>query len=389
MQIKKRSFILAIVASIILSSLATMTSWYYFLGLQNYKLRNLARLFATMHIIKTDYVKPVSGNTIIDGAISGMVNSLDDPHSVYLNAKSYKMLMEQTEGEFGGIGIVMQHNPQTKIISIIAILPDTPGAKSGLKVGDEILAVNNETSKKLSYDAIAAHIRGPIGSKVKLTVKRKNEILHFTITRAAIKTPTVAAEMLPDKIGYIAIAMFAENTPQEFNKAYDKLQKAGMKGLILDLRNNPGGLLTSSVSIAKRLVPAGKIVSVVNRAGEKEVFYSKLAKKGCPIVVLINGNTASAAEILAGAIRDTHAGILLGTKSYGKGSVQEIIPLGNKTAIKLTIAKYYTPSGRCIDKIGIEPNEKVIITPTSRQDTQILRALAILKEKTISPKEVK
>ncbi len=368
-------------ASFLTGAISALAALYFFFGLSSYNPINLARFFGALHLIETKYVGKIDEDALFNGAINGMVKSLNDPHSLYLNPKYYKMLMEETEGEFGGIGIVMQYDPKTKAISVIDVLKDTPGAKAGVEVGDQILAVNGTPATDMSYDEVASHIRGPIGSKVTLTLGRNEQKIKLTITRAAIQVSTVSSRMIDGDIGYIRIGMFAENTPKEFDAAYEKLTKEHMKGLILDLRSDPGGLLTSCVAIAQKIVPQGKIVSIVERDGKKETFTSSLKSEKYPIVVLIDGNTASAAEILAGALQDTKAAVLVGEKSYGKGSVQQVMPLGYGTALKLTIAKYYTPSGRCIDGVGIEPDVKVKLNPAGQTDNQLEKAIEIMQEK--------
>ncbi len=323
----------------------------------------------------------MDNSKLIDGAITGMVNSLGDPHSVYLNQDLYKRLMEQTEGSFGGIGVVMQYNKDNQSVNVVTVMKDTPGEQAGIKQGDEIVAIDDTPTKDFSFDQIASHIRGPVGTDVTLTLKNADGQRSVKLTRATIKTSTVTHQMLNNNIGYLRIGMFSENTGKEFSAAYTDLQNQGMKGLIIDLRSNPGGLLTSCVEIAKQVVPKGTIVSTVDRSGNKETYSSELEQSAYPIVVLIDGNSASASEILAGALQDTKAATLVGTKSYGKGSVQQIIPLGEGTAIKLTIAKYYTPSGRSIDGTGIEPDVPVELDTSGNVDNQLNTAIDVMKQK--------
>lgn len=381
MKIKKKFLAALLIIVFMASSLITVTSLYFLLGFGKYNFTDVARLFAAMRLVETYYVKDVDTNKIINGAIKGLVSSLDDPHSLYLDQQLYKRLMEQTEGEFGGIGVVMQYNKDKKIVSVLSVMKDTPGEKAGIKSGDEITAVDGQPASDISFEQVADHIRGQVGTNVVLTIKNNDGQHDVTITRATIKAPTVSHSMLADNIGYIRIGMFSENTGNEFTDALQDLQKQNIKGLVLDLRANPGGLLTSCVSIAKELVPKGNIVSIVDHDGKKEVFNSDLEQSPCPIVVLIDENSASASEILAGALQDTKAAVLVGTKSYGKGSVQQVIPLTQGTALKLTIAKYYTPSGRCIDGVGIEPDVPVELNMQGQTDNQLAAAVDTLKEK--------
>lgn len=381
MKINKKFLAALIFIVFIASSLFTVSGIYFLLGFNRYQFTDVARLFAAMRLVKTYYVNDIDTNKMVNGAIKGMVGSLDDPHSLYLDQNLYKRLMEQTEGSFGGIGVVMQYNKDKKIVSVISVMKDTPGEKAGLKPGDEIVAIDGTSTTDFSFDQVASHIRGPVDTDVTLTIKNDDGQRDVSITRATIKTSSVAHEMLSDDVGYIRIAMFSENTGKEFTEAYQDLQKQNMKGLVLDLRSNPGGLLTSCVEIAKELVPKGTIVSIVDHDGNKEVYSSSLEEQKYPIVVLIDENSASASEILAGALQDTGAATLVGVKSYGKGSVQQVIPLGSGTALKLTIAKYYTPSGRSIDGVGIEPDVPVTFDVNTNADNQLNTAVDVLKQK--------
>ncbi|MDQ0202524.1 S41 family peptidase [Pectinatus haikarae] len=381
MKVNKKFLAALIFIVFIASSLFTVSGLYFLLGFNKYQFADVARLFAAMRLVQTYYVKDIDNDVIINGAIKGMVGSLDDPHSLYLDQNLYKRLMEQTEGSFGGIGVVMQYNKDKQVVSVIAVMKDTPGEKAGLKIGDEIIAVDGVSTKDFSFDQVASHIRGPVDTDVALTIKNSDGQKDITVTRATIKTTTVTHQMMSDNIGYIRIGMFSENTGKEFTDAYQDLQKQNMRGLVLDLRSNPGGLLTSCVEIAKQLVPKGTIVSIVDHNNNKEVYSSDLEGQKYPIVVLIDENSASASEILAGALQDTKAAVLVGTKSYGKGSVQQVIPLGSGTALKLTIAKYYTPSDRSIDGVGIEPDIPVKFDADGNTDNQLNTAIDTLKQK--------
>lgn len=381
MKVNKKFLAALVFIVFIASSLITSTVLYFLLGFNKYKLTDTIHFFGAMRMIQTYYVKDVDNSKLMDGAITGMVNSLGDPHSVYLDKTLYKRLMEQTEGSFGGIGVVMQYNKDTQAVYVVTVMKDTPGEKAGIKAGDEIVAVDGTPASDFSFDQIASHIRGPVDTNVTLTIKNADGQKDIQLTRAMIKTATVSHQMLDNGIGYIRIGMFSEDTSKEFSKAYEDLQQQNMKGLVLDLRSNPGGLLTSCVAIAKEIVPKGTIVSTVDRNGNTETYSSTLENAACPITVLIDGNSASASEILAGALQDTKAATLVGTKSYGKGSVQQIMPLGEGTAIKLTIAKYYTPSGRSIDGIGIEPDVPVELNTDGSTDNQLAAAIDVLKQK--------
>ncbi len=365
---------------VILSSMATLGTIYYALGLNEHGFSNLLRFITAYRFVQTRYVGATDDTKLIDSAIDGMVKSLGDPHSNYLDPEMYKMLMEQTQGSFGGIGVIMGQGKDNSI-RIVSVMEDSPGQKAGLAEGDQIMAVDGTSVDELPFDQVAAHVRGEAGTNVVLTIMRDGQQMDFTITRDNIKLKTVGHEMLDDGIGYIQIASFSEDTAKEFTDAYTDLQNNGMKGMIIDLRNDPGGLLTACVDIAKQIVPKGTIVSITDKDGNTETYTSDLAETKYPIVVLINKNSASASEILAGALQDTGAAELVGTTSYGKGSVQTILPMSGEDAVKLTIAKYYTPSGRSIDGTGITPDVQVDMDESASSDIQLAKAIEILKQK--------
>ena len=370
--------IIAVLLIAIISSISTLGLIYYALGFNEQGFSNLMRFITAYRFIETKYVNDTDDVKLIDGAIDGMVKSLNDPHSNYLSPKMYKTLMEQTEGSFAGIGVVMGMDNEQKI-HIVGIMENSPGQKAGLQEGDEILAVDGVPVTQMAFDEVAAHVRGQAGTDVVLTIMRDNANQDITITRDNIKLKTVGHKMLDNNIGYIQIVSFSEDTANEFNEAYNDLKNQGMKALVLDLRNNPGGLLTTCVEIAKKLVPKGEIVSIVDKQGNKETYSSSLEAPEYPLVVLINKNSASASEILSGAIQDTKAGTIIGNISYGKGSVQTILPMFEDDAVKLTIAKYYTPSGRSIDGTGITPDIEINLDENATSDTQLDKALEVLK----------
>ncbi|WP_415947953.1 S41 family peptidase [Megamonas funiformis] len=370
--------IIAVLLIAIISSISTLGLIYYALGFNEQGFSNLMRFITAYRFIETKYVNDTDDVKLIDGAIDGMVKSLNDPHSNYLSPKMYKTLMEQTEGSFAGIGVVMGMDNEQKI-HIVGIMENSPGQKAGLQEGDEILAVDGVPVTQMAFDEVAAHVRGQAGTDVVLTIMRDNANQDITITRDNIKLKTVGHKMLDNNIGYIQIVSFSEDTANEFNEAYNDLKNQGMKALVLDLRNNPGGLLTTCVEIAKKLVPKGEIVSIVDKQGNKETYSSSLEAPEYPLVVLINKNSASASEILSGAIQDTKTGTIIGNTSYGKGSVQTILPMFEDDAVKLTIAKYYTPSGRSIDGTGITPDIEINLDENATLDTQLDKALEVLK----------
>ena len=375
---KKRYLFLNAIVLVLLTVFATVTGLYYLLGLGGTNTLQAVRFVNALRFIQTQYVNEVDNEKLISGAIKGMVNSLDDPHSIYLDEQMYKLLLEHTDGSFGGVGVVMGMR-EDKIPMVIAPIEGTPSELAGIKSGDQIIAVDGQDTRVIPFEEVAAKIRGEIGTEVILTIRRNGTDIDYILTRSNIETISVAGEMKGDDIGYIRIASFNEYTATEFNKIYQDLEGKGMKKVILDLRDNPGGILTVCTKVAEKFVPEGVIVSTRNREGKQEFFRSSLAEAKYPLAVLVNGGSASASEIVAGAIQDTGVGTLIGTKTYGKGSVQAVIPMANKDGMKLTIAKYYTPNDRCIDGIGIEPD--LIIEPEQGADNQLAKAIDVLQGK--------
>ena len=385
MFLNKKKLAAIIVGSLATGSVLTVGGLGWLFGVQTpAQVAEWARFIGVKKFIELRYVEPVDDTDLMDGAIEGMVGSLGDPHSLYLSANKFKTLQDHTAASFGGIGVTMGFKNDQ--VTIISVLEGTPGEGAGLQVGDQIVAVDGTPVTDYQPDEVALHIRGDVDTQVTLTIHRAGQDdFDVQLTRAIIRVPTAKGKMLPDTdhIGYIRIASFGEHTAEEFNAAFDALADEGMRGLVIDLRENGGGLITTCVDIAQRVVPAGPIVSVVDRDGSREEHDSDLQESKYPLVVLIDGNSASASEILAGALQDTGAATLVGTKSYGKGSVQMVLPLFHDDGLKLTIAKYYTPAGRCIDGIGIEPDVEVDLPEGATEDTQLQKAIAVMQEKLV------
>lgn len=338
------------------------------------------KFIKVLAIIKARYLEEVPVAHLMSGAIKGLVEGLNDPHSIYMDEKIYKEFQIETEGTFGGVGIVIGLK-DGKTLTVIAPIEGTPGERAGIKSGDQIVQIDGQDTKDMNQDEAVAKIRGAEGTQVTLAIRRdgERELRDFTLTRANIQLKTVKAKMLDNGIGYIRISTFNEATGSDFTQAYNELGKQGMKALILDLRDNPGGLLNECVKVARNIVPKGAIVSVVGRDGRTEVHTSDLEQVKYPLAVLVNGGSASASEIVAGAVQDTRVGTLIGTKTYGKGSVQTIFDLHDGTAVKLTIAKYLTPLGRSINNVGVEPD--VVLANPEGKDLQLAKAIEILTNK--------
>ena len=380
--LKKKTMFLLIVATAFVTFNATVFGFYALMGFNDHKVKDVMRFFGALRFIETQYVRDVDYTKLIDGAIAGMVKTLDDPHSIYLDQQMYELMRSHTEGSFGGVGIVMGFKDNK--ITVISVMEGTPSETAGIKTGDEIIAVDGTPTTEIEPEGVALRIRGAVDTEVTLRIHRAGEEdKDYIVRRAMIQVHTVAGQMLPDTdgIGYIRIASFSEHTADEFKEAYRALEESGVKGMIIDLRENPGGLVTSCVEVANMLVPQGPVVSVVQRDGTREEYDSDLAEEKYPLVVLIDGNSASASEILAGALQDTGAATLVGEKSYGKGSVQVVLPLYDDDALKLTIAKYYTPSGRSIDGTGIDPDVAVEPQADGADDVQLLKAIDVMKGK--------
>ena len=316
-----------------------------------------------MERAKASYVEEVDDKKLIEAAINGMLVSLD-PHSSYLDAQSFKYMNEQTKGKFGGLGIEV--TMEQGVVKIVSPIDDTPASRAGLKPGDYITNIDGENVVGMSLNDAVDKMRGKVGTKVKLTIRRINEKpFDVTLKREEIKIQSVKSDLKIDDVAYVRITSFTEDTDKMVEKAVKKAQKQykdNFKGVILDVRNNPGGLLDQAVSVADLFLNQGEIVSTRSRNEEDTVRYN--AKEGdiingMPIVVMINDGSASASEIVAGALQDHKRAVLLGEKSFGKGSVQTVVPLGDYGAMRLTTARYYTPSGRSIQAKGIEPDVEV------------------------------
>tara|TARA_B100001540_G_scaffold84115_1_gene75717 strand:+ start:708 stop:1844 length:1137 start_codon:yes stop_codon:yes gene_type:complete len=311
--------------------------------------------------IKKDYVDDVNESKMMDSAINGVLQSLD-PYSAYMSPELFNEMQTDTRGEFGGLGIEI--GMESGVVKVISPIDDTPAEKAGIKAGDYIVKIGNEQVQGKSLMEAVKLMRGPVGTSIELTIRRKNvkKPLEFKITRKIIEIKSVNSEILGDKknLGYIRLKSFNENSDKQFLGIVKKFEKdSKINGYILDLRNNPGGLLTQAINITDFFLDDGEIVSTKGRkASETRKFFARKGDqiKGKPIIVLINNGSASASEIFAGALKDHKRAIILGENSYGKGSVQSIIPLRNGGGMRLTISKYYLPSGDSISEVGVTPD---------------------------------
>ena len=309
--------------------------------------------------VRADYVAPVDDRELVDNALNGMVTGLD-PHSSYMNAKQYGDMQITTKGEFGGLGLEVTSD--SGLVKVISPIDDTPAQRAGMKAGDLILSLDGKSVEGLSLNDAVDRMRGPAGSTITINIKRENvdKPIDVTMTREVIHIQVVKSALYGD-VGYVRLSSFNEESQPKLKEAIEKLkaQNPHLKGLVFDLRNNPGGLLDAAVDICDDFIPDGEIVSTRARHADESQRWDARGTdltSGLPLVVLINGGSASASEIVAGALQDHRRAIILGTRSFGKGSVQTVIPMGNDGALRLTTARYYTPSGRSIQGLGIAPD---------------------------------
>ncbi len=341
---------------------------------------SLKKLQRVLYLIKNHHVKNVTLNKLVEGAINGMMDELD-PFSAYMTPDEYNEMQLEFEGHFGGIGIVI--TIKNDKLTIISPIKGTPGEKVGLKAQDVITAINGKPTQNMSQKKAVELMRGEEGTEVKLTIKRKGKekLLEFNIVRADIEIPYVESEMKEEKIGYIIVSQFAKDVGEKVEEGLKDLKKQGAEGIILDLRNNPGGMLTEAVKVASNFINEGVVVSVKQRENMEKILKADntINAIDLPLVVLINGGSASASEIVAGAVQDYNRAELIGSRSFGKGTVQTLIPLTDGSALKLTTARYYTPEGKSIHNKGIKPDIKIEYDSEYQGDNQLERAIDFIE----------
>lgn len=392
LMIKKRNFIFIVIVSILVGVLLT-GGLLYFLGLasggyvaitgeeyDNYKAtkQKYSKLAELEKYIEDYYYVPVDGDALEEGMYKGLFWGLNDPYSAYLTAEEYEEILISTTGEYQGIGVTIAPD-ESGYINVVSPIEDSPAQKAGVKSGDKIIGVEGKSYDGSTIDGAVAAMRGKPGTKIDISVLRAGEMLEFSITRANIVMQTVKSSVLEDNIGYIRITSFEEKTAEDFKNHLREMEMKGVKGFVLDLRNNGGGLVDSSVEIADMLLEEGIITYTEDRKGEKHTYNSKSGATKLPYVVLINEGTASSSEILTGAIKDNEGGKIVGTTSYGKGIIQSIEKLSNGDAVKMTVMQYFSPKGNAIHNIGIEPDETVELLAEDETDKQLERAIELLK----------
>jgi carboxyl-terminal processing protease len=337
-----------------------------------------------LSIVKKNYVEEVETKNLVSGAVGGMLSSLD-PHSAYLTPENYKDLQMDTQGRFGGLGIEI--TIKSGLLTVVSPIEDTPAFKAGIKPGDMIFKIEEEFTKDMTLVDAVKKMRGLKGTKINISIKREGvpELIDFSLVRDTIRVQSVRSRTLETGYGYIRLAQFQERSDRDVQKALESLigGKGGLKGLVLDLRNNPGGLLTQAVRVSDLFLDSGLIVYTEGRIeSQKQKYFSQKNASWLdfPIVVLVNGGSASASEIVAGALQDHKRAVVLGTKTFGKGSVQTILPLDDNSALRLTTARYFTPKGRSIQATGIVPDIVVDNVPTEEAKREERKRSGIREE---------
>ncbi|MBV4422977.1 S41 family peptidase [Clostridium tyrobutyricum] len=387
---KKKKWILGIVFIIIATNIATMFGTYSFWQIrEGNAISKFEKIFEVRNTLYKYYDGKIDDSVLLEGALKGMTSSLKDPYTVFMNKKEFNDFNTETEGNYSGIGI--QVASKDNKIQIQQVFEDSPSKKAGLMTNDIIEKVNGIAVNGNELEKAVSIMKGKEGTEVKLTIFRKNKgSFDVKVKRAKVNMVTVTGEIVDNNIGYIQVSMFDENTAKNFKKELTLLKSKGMKSLIIDLRDNPGGVLDQCVSMVSNFLPSGKVVvSTIDKYNNKKEYKSEGGNfYNMPITVLTNGNSASASEIFSGAIRDYKLGTLVGEKTFGKGVVQTMFDTGEGTALKVTISKYYTPSGENIHKKGIKPNVQVVYPDSLKNkpydrnsDPQFIKALQIAESK--------
>ena len=376
-----RSIIILGVASGLLFILSQSTANASSTNITYFKSLDLIK--KVLELIKSDYVdENIDEQKLIYGAVEGMLKKLDDPYTRFMEPKSFKEMQVETQGEFGGLGIVI--SIQDRMLTVISPIDDTPAARAGILAGDMIVKIDGKDVIDIALHDAVKLLRGPVGSKVVISILREGEreSKDYELEREVIKLPSVKYWVIAPNIGYIRLTQFIQTSSEDLEKAMIELEKNGAGAIILDLRNNPGGLLTSAVEVGRKFIPKGDIVSIKGRDGEENTYSSFFKYHPMlPLIVLINEGSASASEIVAGAIKDNKRGLLLGKKSFGKGSVQTVISLNDGSAMALTTALYYTPSGVNIHKSGITPDIEVELPKLDESKQEEIRKAVELDQK--------
>lgn len=374
---KRQAFLGAVIVTLV-TFVLTISGFVYMLNVVTGDATKTIKFFSVLYTLRTKFIEHVPDEELIDGAIDGMVKSTGDPHTVYMRGEMLKQFLTETEGNFGGIGIIVGAKDDT--LTVVAPIEGTPGYLAGIKSGDKIISIDGEDTKGMTLEVAVNKIRGPKDTTVSIgLIGEDGEKRTVEVVRSDIKLKTVYGHKIEDGIGYIRVTMFNKQTDEDFALQLKEFEKENITKIVLDLRNNPGGLLDSCVAIAKLIIPKGPIVSVVSRDGSKDVYYSELLEPKYEFAVLVNQGSASASEIITGALQDTKKGIVIGENTYGKGSVQTIILLDASSALKITFATYFTPNGNKINGIGVKPDIEIELS--EGEDNQLAEAIKVLRDK--------
>lgn len=351
---------------------------------------SLERVEDAIRRVKSKYIEDVDTEKLIDGAVSGIAEATEDPYTRYLDEEEYKELLTSGKETYGGLGIHITYDSETGGIIILGIMPDSPALEADLKIGDVILSVDSTLVTQKTFNECVDKLKGEPDTEVKIIIKRGEEAIEKVVKRKEILPNNVESEVLDGNIGYIRIWSFDNNIYNQFKAEYEKLKAKNITGLVIDVRNNPGGLVSDTVKILQEMLPECDIVKLVYKDKSEKVYKCDGKNKiNIPVAVLVNSKSASASEILASAIKDSEIGVIVGTKTYGKGIVQEIEELDGKGALSITVAKYYTISGVEIHKNGIEPNINVdipeelkgLVSIPRDKDTQLIKAIEYINSK--------
>lgn len=396
---------ISIIAIIIITAVITSSATYLFINYEKELLPHLkfgadvstvqiSNFNKVRGLLKSMYYQDVSDDTLVEGAIAGMAKSVGDPYTVYFTKEQMQDFKEKAIGSFTGIGVYISVDPKDNLITVISPIKGAPAEKVGILPGDKIIKVDNkDITAEEDEDKVVSMIKGLEGTNVKITVYRpsENQFIDFDIIREKIRIENIESEILEDDIGYIKISQFIEGIALDFITHFDKVSRAGAKGIIIDVRDNAGGVYHEVVAICDLLLPRGIIVYTEDKNGNKEYETSDERSINQPIAVLINEYSASASEILAGAIKDHDRGVIVGNTTFGKGLVQNLIELEDGAGLKLTVSRYFTPSGVCIQGTGIEPNVEINLRDEDEgkaihqidreNDTQLMKAIEILRTK--------
>ena len=388
MYLKKRYLVICSVILIIAASFTTFAiiNPFGISGIDDFfKLRN------GIWLVKNYFYEDIKSSDIVDGALAGVAYSANDPYTQYMPSDLADDYMESIDSDdYSGVGLYISNDIEDNTVTVVSPLSESPGEKAGIVSGDKILKVNGEKVYGEDLDDVAEKMKGKEGTEVKLTILKKStgETVDITLVRSLIKRETVEKKMLDNEIGYIQIVQFGLNTFDEFADGFNSLVDEGMKKLVIDLRNNPGGYMEIAVNIADVFIDDGTIVYTMDKKGRKNVFEASEGGMDIPIMILSNNGSASASEVLIGALKDNNKAKLVGEKTYGKGVTQISFKLADDSLLKVTNSRYYTPNGKCIDKEGIEPDYKVVMSEekyanisnlTLNEDEQLLKAIEVLK----------